>query len=220
MVPLAAIPMAFALGSARPWSSATGFVGGMYVAYFLCGVLLLVGADFIFDHLDAYLTRLWNQPNALELAAQIIIGLLLIISSFYLRRKKSTAPSARTPPAASARAMFVFGVTLILIGMPGAVPYAAAIERIVRADINWATGIGLLGFYNFVFVFPFLCLIGLRYLLPRQAERCFQVFADFAVRAMPWLVAWLFLIVGLVMLADGVGWLLGFPLLPVSAAAG
>lgn len=220
MVPLAVIPMTVALGGGRPWASAGAFVGGMYAAYFLCGAVFLMGADFVLEHLGAYLNRLWNQPNALELSLQIAIGLLLIVSALYMRRKKTTPkPTSGPPSAASPGAMFVFGSSLILVGIPGAVPYVAAIERIVRADVGWVGGMGLLLFYNLVFVFPFLCLMGLRYLMPRKAGRCFQVLADFAMMVMPRLVVWLFFIAGLVMVADGVGWFLGFPLLPVSPQA-
>jgi len=220
MVPLAAIPMTVALGSKRPLASAGAFVGGMYLPYLLCGVLLLMGTEFLFETFGAYLTRLWNQPNALELSVQIFIGLLLIVSAWYLRRKGTPEAESKTPAAASPGAMFLLGATLILLGMPGAVPYVAAIERIVRFDPGWVGAVGLLVFYNLLFVLPFLCLIALRFLMPHHAGRCFQVVSDFALKVMPRLVVLLFFLVGLVMVVDGIGWFLGYPLLPVSPATG
>ncbi len=220
MVPLAAIPLTMALGGKRPWASAGAFVGGIYVTYFICGAVLLMGTEFIFENFGAYFDRLWNQPNALELVAQILIGLLLIVSAWYLRRPAKAGAEARPAPEASTGAMFLLGATLVLLGIPGAVPYLAAIERIVRFDPDWVGAIGCLVFYNLLFVFPFLCLMGLRFLMPHHAGRFFQSIADFALKVMPWLAAVLFFLAGLVMVADGIGWFLGHPVLPVSSPTG
>ncbi len=81
MIPLAVLPMAVALGSSRPWTLALSFVAGIYIAYFLCGIPILVGAEVLIDHFGAYLNRLWNRPNALELGIQILLGVLLVASA-------------------------------------------------------------------------------------------------------------------------------------------
>jgi len=216
MVPLAVLPLTIALGSPRPFALAGAFVAGIYAAYFVCGIPLLLGAEVFLDYFGAYLKRLWNQPNALELILQIILGVLLILSAWYLRRPKKTKSDANSAVTASPMAMFSLGATLILVGMPGAVPYLAAIERIVNFDPGWLGGVALLAFYNLVFVLPFLALIGFRFLMPRLAERLFQSLADFCLSMMPRLTALLFFTLGLILIADGVGWFLGYPLLPVS----
>ncbi len=105
----------------------------------------------------------------------------------------------------------------MVIGIPGAVPYLAAIERIVNHDLEWAGALSYLIFYNAVFVLPLMGLIGLRVVLGERAEPWFQALAKFCVGVMPRLTAILFLLIGLVMVADGIGWFCGHPLLPVSA---
>lgn len=216
MVPLAVIPMTLALGSWRPWASAGAFVGGMFAAYLLCGVVLLLGAEFIFETFGAYFERLWNRPNALELTAQIIIGLLLIASTWYLCKPRHDNHAARAAPAAAPGALFALGATLIIVGIPGAVPYAAAIERIVRFDPSWLGALGALIFYNLIFVLPFIGLMAVRFLMPQRAGTVFKTIAEWVTRMMPRVVALLFLMVGLIMVADGIGWFLGYPLLPVA----
>lgn len=215
MVPLAVLPLTVALGSPRPWTLALSFVGGVFAAYFLCGIPVLIGAEALMEHFGAYFERLWNRPNALELAIQVFIGILLLASAWYLWRPKKFKRQADPKPSASPGALFVLGATLVILGMPGAVPYLAAIERIVNHDPEWVGSLGYLIFYNLVFVFPLMGLIGLRAVLGERAEPWFQALARFCLSAMPRLAAILFLIVGLIMAADGIGWFLGYPLLPV-----
>jgi cytochrome c biogenesis protein CcdA len=189
----------------------------MFIPYVLCGVLLLVGTEFLVETFGAYFARLWHQPNALELSVQIIIGFLLMGSAWYLHSRRNDTTESKPTAAASPGAMFLLGATLIVLGIPGAVPYLAAIERIVRFDPSWVGAAGLLVFYNCVFVSPFLCLIGLRFLMPRQAGSCFQLLADIARKVMPRLIVVLFVLAGVVLVADGIGWFLGYPLLPVAS---
>lgn len=216
MVPLAALPMTIALGSDRPWALSGAFVAGVYAAYFACGIPLMVSAEIFFDLFGAYLSRLWNQPNALELAFQIFLGILLMLSPWLLRRSKDSQTKPNPKAAGSPTTLFVLGATLVLVGIPGAVPYLAAIERIVSHDPDWAASATYLAYYNFVFILPFLCLIGFRFVMPRRAGKLFQVLAAFCLSVMPRLTALLFFTAGIILVADGIGWFFGFPLLPVS----
>ena len=216
MIPLAVLPLTAALAGARPWSLSLAFVAGVFLAYLLCGIPLLLGAEVFIEHFGAYLNRLWNRPNALELGVQILIGLLLIPAAWYLwRPKKSSQPSNTVAPSASAGALFFLGASLIVVGIPGAVPYLAAIERIVASDPGWVLAGGYLLFYNAVFIIPLLALIGLRMILGAQADGGLQALTQFCLRILPRVAAVLFLLLGLVLLADGIGWFCGYPLLPV-----
>jgi cytochrome c biogenesis protein CcdA len=214
MVPLALAPLAVALGSRRPIVSAGAFLGGIFAAYFVCGVVIMAGAEVLFEQLGPYLNRLWHDPNAYELAAQIFIGLLLMLSPWFMSQQGKM--TSRPVPEASPGGLFFLGATLTVLGIPGAVPYVAAVERIVSHDPPWLAAAAYLGFYNLIFVLPFLVLIGLRVITPRLADRIFQPLSNFAMRVVPALAAVLFFALGLLMVADGIGWFLGHPLIPVS----
>lgn len=217
MIPLAVVPLALALGGPRPLFTAANFIAGMFVAYWLAGLILVAGLEVVFDYFGGYFARLWNQPNAIELAMQVLIGLLLIASSVYLLKNKKSVGKAQQILPAGPRTLFILGATLIVVGMPGAVPYAVAAERIVQQDVGWLwVGLCLL-WYNFVFVTPFLIMLLLPFLLPSQSEACFAALTRFAAAALPLITALLCFVLGVVMAVDGIGWLLGYPLLPVSA---
>jgi cytochrome c biogenesis protein CcdA len=217
MVPLAVVPMTVALGGKRPLAHATAFVAGIFIPYFLCGGLLLAGTEFLFETFGAYLARLWNRPNVLELSVQIVIGVVLLGSVWYLRKQGTTTTEPRKTTATTPRAMFLLGATLVLVGLPGAVPYVAAIERIARFAPGWGEAAAFLAFYNLMFVMPFVCLIGVRFLMPRHAEYCFRTVADVALKAMPHIIVLFFVLTGVVLVADGIGWFVGYPLIPVSS---
>ena len=112
--------------------------------------------------------------------------------------------------------MALLGGTLVLLGIPGAVPYLAAVERIVHKDPQGVTAIAYLLFYNLIFVLPLLSLIGLRFLFPQRAGKIFQSLATLSLSVLPKLTAVAVVALGLVLVADGIGWFLGHLLLPVS----
>jgi len=216
MIPLALVPMTVALGGRRPAPLAGAFVVGVYLVYFCCGLLLLLGAEAFTARFGAGLARLWNQPEALELVIQILVGLLLLLSPWFMRRSSPAKPQEAPTAGSSPAAMALLGGSLVLLGIPGAVPYLAAVERIMHQDPQGFAAIAYLLFYNFIFVLPLLSLIGLRFLFPQQAGRIFQSLATLSLSGLPKLTAVAVVALGLVLVADGIGWFLGHPLLPVS----
>ena len=205
-----------ALGGRRPAALAGAFVVRVYVVYFCCGLLLLLGAEAFTARFGAGLARLWNQPEALELVIQILVGLLLLVSSWLMRRSSPAKPQEGPTAGSSPASMALLGGTLVLLGIPGAVPYLAAVERIVHQDPQGVTAIAYLLFYNLIFVLPLLSLIGLRFLFPQRAGKIFQSLATLSLSVLPKLTAVAVVALGLVLVADGIGWFLGHPLLPVS----
>lgn len=216
MIPLALVPMTVALGSRRPLALAGLFVAGVFVVYVCFGLLLLSGAEAFTARFGAGLARLWNQPQALELVIQILVGLLLLASPWFMQRS-TTAKPQQAPTGNSPAGMAVLGGSLVLLGIPGAVPYLAAVERIAQQDPQGLAGFAYLLFYNLIFVLPLLSLIGLRFVFPQQAGRIFESLAAFSLSVLPKLTAAVVVVLGLVLVADGIGWFLGHPLLPVSS---
>ncbi len=196
---------------------AGSFVAGVCVVYVCFGLLLLLGAEAFTAHFGAGLARLWNQPQALELVIQILVGLLLLASPWLMQRSTTAKPQEAPTTGNSPAAMAVLGGSLVLVGLPGAVPYLAAVERIVQHDPQGLAGVAYLLVYNLIFVLPLLSLIGLRFFFPQRAGRIFQSLASLSLSVLPKLTAAVVVVLGLVLVADGIGWFLGHPLLPVSS---
>jgi cytochrome c biogenesis protein CcdA len=103
----------------------------------------------------------------------------------------------------------------MLVGMPGAFPYFAAVDQIVRADPSPTGAVLLLLYYNAVFLLPLAALPILRVTLGARADRFFGRLAPVVERWGHRMVVAVLVGIGVVGVADGVGWLLGHPLLPV-----
>jgi hypothetical protein len=67
-----------------------------------------------------------------------------------------------------------------------------------------------------MFIFPLLGLIVLRVVLGRRAVPVFQAVSTLCMGAVPRVTSILFFLLGVLMVADGIGWFCGYPLLPVS----
>ena len=216
MIPIGIFPLAAILGGRRPVIGALSFVSGIFLVYFLSGVLLLLGFDLIFEMIGPSISRWWNQPNSAELGLQFIVGILLLVYAWgQYRRPKISAPSSSAEPVSLVGA-FTLGSSLTVIGIPGAVPYFGAIEQILRADLSPMASMMALIFYNIVFVLPFFILVLIRILVPNQSE---SIFGSISRLIKSWgkpAIVSLFIILGLVLMADSIGWFLGYPLLPVS----
>ncbi len=219
MVPLCILPLAAVLGGSRPYLAATGFLAGIFLVYAGSGLVLLIGFDALFDALGPSLSRWWNNPNAPELLLQIVAGGVMLAFGWRLAMTRQSHPPSDVPGAIPPGRTLVLGASLTLVGMPGAFPYFGAIEQILRAELGLvATGFALL-FYNFVFVAPLAALLVLRLVLPARSEAIFRRVAELADRWGRHLIVGVLMFVGAVLAADGIGWFLGHPLLPVAEAA-
>ena len=206
--------MAIILGGKRPVIVALSFISGMFLVYFLSGVLLLKGFDHLFDLIGPRISRWWNEPDSWQFVLQFILGILLLAYAWWQYRLPKSSEQRSSAESISLVGAFTLGATLIVIGIPGAIPYFGAIEQILRADLSPVASMGALIFYNFVFVSPFLVLVLVRIFLPNKSEAVFASLSRLVKRWSKPAILTVFAILGLVLIADAIGWFLGYPLLP------
>jgi len=214
LIPFSVVPMAVMLGGKRPAPTVMGFLAGILVVYMAAGVLLSFGLDALFDSLSAWVTRLYSSPYTWELLLQIAIGVAMIAFGRKLALKRSTATERSAPEAVTPRQAFTFGAGLMLVGLPGALPYFGAVDQILRADLSSARSVLALLFYNLVFLAPFAALLIVRLVLPGRSESIFQRVASIAERWGRRFAIVVLLGLGIALVADGIGYLFGCPLLP------
>ena len=113
------------------------------------------------------------------------------------------------------RAAFVTGTVLTIVGMPGAVPYLAAIDVILRTEVAAGQASVALVFYNVVFLLPLLGIVVLDAALGERSKPILDAVKGFFDRWGRRLIIGLLLALGFVLVVDGIGWFLDSPLLPV-----
>ena len=173
--------------------------------------------------LDAVLGRIQDDvqrwastpPGALDLGIQLVIGCALLAFGWKLavarEKRKERAPAKPLSPSAA----FSLGAGLMLVGMPGAVPYFAAVDQVLRADVSVAAGVLAMLVYNAVFLLPLATVPVLRILLRERSQPIFDAVNRFLEIWGRRIVTAILLGLGGVLVADAVGWFLGRPVLPV-----
>jgi hypothetical protein len=118
-------------------------VGGIY---FICGLLLMMGLDYVLDTLTHIL-----RSKVMSWGI-FIIGVLLLIGSFYVPKQSEKTPVV--PLSAGLLAMAGMGITTALLEMGMAIPYFAAIGLMVTSELSTWEWLPILIGYNLLMLLP------------------------------------------------------------------
>jgi cytochrome c biogenesis protein CcdA len=220
MVPVAVVPMSVILGGRRAVLGALSFLAGIFVVYMASGAVLLVGLEALTATVGPAVKRWYHQPNAVELGIQVVIGAVMVILGWKIAGSRDNRPPRETPDALPPGAAFVFGSSLMLAGMPGAFPYFGAMDQILRADLGVAGSAVALIFYNLVFLLPLSVLLLVRLIFPQHSAVVFAKIASVAERWGRRVIIVILVVVGLALVADGISFSFGKPLLPIGPDPG
>ncbi len=215
IIPLCIVFLLILLGGPSPLFRSTALLAGIFVTYLVCGMLVLFGLQSVFDTINAYALKVWKSPNTEELLFQILIGFILLVLGLRLARARKQQTEKEVPTAVTAGQAFLAGAGMTIVGLPGAVPYLAAIDLILRSDQTTRQEVMTLVVYNIVFVAPLAAIVVLRLVLGERSQRLLDGIRGFFDRWGQRLIVSLMLVFGALLIVDGVGWFLGRPLIPV-----
>ena len=215
VIPLAVVPLAAILAGPRPLNGSASLLAGIFAVYALCGAVILLGLDTLFDAVGPSLKRWWNDPDTLDLILQLAIGAAMIGFGWKLAAAREEHGERGAGQAVGPVRAFAIGAGITAVGLPGALPYFGAIDQILRADPTFAQMTLALLFYNLVFVSPLIALVALRWLFPERSERLLRGVASITGRWGRRLIVAVLLVLGGILIADAVAWFFGYPLLPI-----
>ena len=213
-VPLCIALLVTLLAGSRPVLHSAALILSIFVVYFVSGLLILLGLQSIFDEISARAARIWTDPETEELIFQILLGIALCVfgARIAARRRKSDKKFATGMTLIQ---VLLAGAGLALVGLPGSVTYLAAIDLILRAELALAQESMALGFYNVVYVLPLAVIVFVRLALGERSQGVFDATKLFFDRWGQRVIVALLIVFGLILVVDGIGWLLGHPLIPV-----
>ena len=214
-VPIALIPLAIILNGRTPITGALSFISGGFIVYFIFGLLILMGLDNLIDkYAEQFILYMKSEPDCVELVMQIIIGFIMIYFAWQFSRKAPQESSTRsyesdiTPVQA-----FILSASINIIGMWGALPYFAAMAQILKADLETASMVWILVYYNLVFALPLIGFIVLRIIMGQKATVLLGKMTDFFSHWGKQIIVLSLYLLGTLLIADGVGWFTGYPIL-------
>lgn len=215
IVPLCIVIMVVLLTGARPVFRSFLFIVGVFLVYLGCGLLILVGLQSVFDEINAYVIRLWKYPETDELIVQVILGIILLAFGLRMARRRNKDAGKPVTSGMTAQQAFLAGAGLTIVGLPGAVPYFAAIDLILRADLAPMPTMLALGYYNVVFVLPLAAIVAVSLILGEHSQGPLDAIRQWLDRWGQRVIVVLLMSLGAILVADGVGWFIGYPLIPV-----
>ena len=139
--------MIVAIGSSRPLANSTAILAGHTAAYFSSGIIVAIGLEQITERLD--------NPQTIDFVIELAIGLLCLWAAFAARDGKATEernPQGQLTPVYC----FGYGAIVNFIGVPFALPYFAAIDQLLKANLSTEVSLLVLALYNIAYALPFM----------------------------------------------------------------
>jgi cytochrome c biogenesis protein CcdA len=197
----------------KPTLIASAYIAGIFVPQFVFGLLLALGLNSVINQINVWMQNMWRDPDTLFVALQLVIGAVMIVFGYRLSRDSQHRPeTTSSTPTTPVQAFLVAGF-LTIIGLPRALLYFAAVDLILRAYLNLPGIVKALLYYNFINLLPLMLIVVLRRLLGTRSDAIFAAAARFLERWGKRLIFCGLLVLGLALVADAIGWFLGFPLI-------
>lgn len=130
--------------------------------YFSCGLLLLLGLEYVLDFFTGVLKSQFMSSSI------FLLGLLLLIGSFYVPKRQKKASNIST--STGLFVMIGMGMTTALLEIGMAVPYFAAIGLMVTAELDTGEWLPILLMYNILLLVPPVVLYFLHLLFAKWIQ--------------------------------------------------
>lgn len=152
----------YLLATPKPVARSISFIVGVFVTYWTAGLGVALGLGRVGLNFP-------SLPDSLFYMIQLIIGVILFMVGWNLNKLSANPKEVKRPFRLTIFHTFLFGSAATLWDFPTALPYLAAIERIVRLQFAPLATIGILAIYNLVFVLPLIVLLGIYVALGEQS---------------------------------------------------
>lgn len=217
ITPLALVPMISILSGKRPYLTAFAFLAGLFVSYMVMALGFLFGLSTVLMRLNGWASHRWNNPEPIDFVFQILVGLVMLFFGLKITEKRQAKSGGREIQAGvTPAAAFGFGCILNVVGFPGALPYFAAADRIVQADLPASGAVMAVTFYVTIFVLPLGLIVILRKVLGRRMDPVMLAIKGFFDTWGKRVLLILLILLGILLVVDGIAYFTrGEPVIPI-----
>lgn len=187
--------MVFASGSRQPITNSVMVLLGHTLAYISAGFILAIGLESISERLA--------DPQQIDFFFGFAIGILLIWAAF---KSLGSRQENKKENGADLKPVKAFGLGMIVnfAGIPFALPYFAAVDQILKADLMPAdAALAVLG-YNFLYMLPFLAVPVVLAFFGQNSKVLLERMNNFLNKISAFLIPLLLGLVGLALVVDAI----------------
>jgi threonine/homoserine/homoserine lactone efflux protein len=196
--------LVFAAGSSRPVANSSAMLLGHTLAYFVAGVIVALGLDQVAERLA--------NPQQLDFAVGGVIGVLLLWLTFKTRRDGPAATDEPTWQLTPLKCMGL-GAVVNFVGIPFALPYFAAVDQILKADLSTTGSLTALAIYNGGYMLLFSIVPLAVAIAGDSAKPLLDKINDILVKASEAIMPWLIFLLGAWFIVDaGFYFIVGKPI--------
>ena len=188
--------MVYAVGTDRPLSNSSAALIGHTASYLGFGIALAFAFDAITDWLA--------NPKPIDYGIGLLIGVLLLWVAWRIRggdkqEKQEPQVEQLTPLKA-----FGLGAVINIIGLPFALPYFAALDQILKADLTVADSVIAIAGYNLGYALPFLVVPALALSMGDRSRPLLARINEKVDRVSAYLMPWMLTLVGIALVVDAI----------------
>ncbi|UBF30119.1 GAP family protein (plasmid) [Kovacikia minuta CCNUW1] len=195
----------YLLSTPKPVPRSVAFIAGVFITYWAAGLAVVLGANRLTSNLP-------GLPPLLMYTLQLVIGIVLLIVGWNLNKSATKSQEVKRPARLTIVQTFLFGSAATLWDFPTALPYLAAIERIVRSQFDLFTTMSILAIYNAIFVFPLIVLLGLYIYLGERSVNLIQAINQSVQKWGQKILRVLLIGLGILLIVDCIAFALGRPI--------
>lgn len=180
-------------------NSCAGLLGHTF-AYFCAGLILLWGFERI--------ALLIEQPGAIDFVVSTLVGAFLLWAAYRVAKAGGSSDAERAeteaaqPPGPVRN--FATGAVINFIGLPFALPYLAAVDQILKADLDMVGSVALLAGYNLAYAVPFALVPILTASMGERSRAVLQSMNSWVERGSAVVMPLLLAAIGVLLVADGI----------------
>ena len=187
--------MVYAVSTQRPIINSTAILLGHTLAYFCAGLVIALG-------LERIATRLAN-PQQIDFIISLLVGILLLWVAFRSTKKTDQQQDKKNTSLTPFKALGL-GAVVNFVGIPFALPYFAALDQILKANLAMAESLLILVSYNLLYALPFIIVPILVIAIGERSKPLLQRINDVLMRFSSFLMPVLLFLVGVFLISDAV----------------
>jgi threonine/homoserine/homoserine lactone efflux protein len=186
----------YAMGSDKPIMKTWFVLLGWFAVYFISGIVLAIG----FESISEFIAN----PRPIDFYIEIIVAALLIWFGirFLFKKPDPKKKSYDETSKLSNWGAFILGASINLIGLPFAIPYFAALDQVLKANLGWTESLVALLIYNLLYILPFATILFLKIIMGEKAAPILEKINLWMDKISRILLPGMMILIGIVLIID------------------